>query len=205
MSGECANIMQCLGRALQNYHAAYGRFPPAVTNGPDGTPWHSWRVQILPFLEEDSLFRAYDFGEPWDGPSNSTLCPEAPIFFRCVARSGPASDTSYVAVTGPGTMWPDGRGTSLSEIEDEPADTIMIVEVANSGIHWMEPRDLRIDEMDWLVNGERGNSISSEHAVGAFVVFADGHFERLTRESTAAKLKEWLIISDKHGSAKGSK
>ena len=193
---DCANNLHQLARALQNYHDIHGTFPPASIAGPDGKPWHSWRTLIMPIMDPGGPYDGYRFDEPWNGPTNSKLGQEAPWIFRCPADQWPASDTNYLAVTGPGTMWPDGRGLSTSEIQDGPQDTIMLVEVAKSRVHWMEPRDLRINEMDFRVNGKSGNSISSKHGNYAWVVFADGHVRALDRETRTARLKSWLLISD---------
>jgi hypothetical protein len=38
--------------ALENYESVHGRLPPAVVYGKDGQPLCSWRVLILPYIEE---------------------------------------------------------------------------------------------------------------------------------------------------------
>jgi hypothetical protein len=196
----CHGRLCGLALALHNYHDVYGTFPPATVAGPDGKPWHSWRTLLLPFIEQRSLYEEYRFDEPWNGPTNRTLLSTAPAAFRCSVDRGPVTNTSYVAVTGPGTMWPDGRGMSLTEIGDGSENTIMIVEMAVSGIPWMEPRDLRIDDMAFQVNGELGKSISSRHFTGAVVAFADGHRELLGPETTEAAIRRMLLIEDEHTS-----
>ena len=50
--------------------------------------------------------------------------------------------------------------------------------MANSDIHWMEPKDLSFADMDFHINGKPGNSISSGHVSGAAVVFANDHEAR---------------------------
>jgi prepilin-type processing-associated H-X9-DG protein len=102
--------------------------------------------------------------------------------------------TSYVLVTGPGTAFPDGQTTKLADFRDGSADTILIVEVANSGIHWMEPRDLNIQQMATTINAKPGQGISSCHPSGAVVVFADGHVESLDTVTSAEQLRAMLTI-----------
>ena len=63
--------------ALQAYHQANGCFPPAYIADKNGKPMHSWRVLILPYLDYDDLYKAYDFSEPWDGPKNKTAAGHA--------------------------------------------------------------------------------------------------------------------------------
>src|SRR5579872_1042254 len=62
---QCANNLKMIGLALAQYESQYGRFPPAYIADADGKPMHSWRVLILPYLDEESLYSEYDFSEPW--------------------------------------------------------------------------------------------------------------------------------------------
>ena len=43
--------MRQIGLALANFDDTFNTLPPAIIYGPDGTPWHSWRVLLLPWLE----------------------------------------------------------------------------------------------------------------------------------------------------------
>ena len=60
----CQGTMSQLQGALINYEWTHGHFPPAFISGPDGTPWHSWRVLLLPFLGEEVVYVQYRFDEP---------------------------------------------------------------------------------------------------------------------------------------------
>ena len=61
---QCTNNLKQIGLAMQNYHSAYGTFSPAFIADEQGNPMHSWRFVILPFLEEQGLYEAYDFSQP---------------------------------------------------------------------------------------------------------------------------------------------
>jgi hypothetical protein len=52
-----------LALAMHNYHDTHGRLPPAVVYGEDGKALLSWRVLLLPFIEEDNLFRQFRAGD----------------------------------------------------------------------------------------------------------------------------------------------
>ena len=67
---SCASNMKQIVLALLAYEADHGQFPPAYIADENGKPMHSWRVLILPYLAEKSIYDAYDFTEPWDGPNN---------------------------------------------------------------------------------------------------------------------------------------
>lgn len=69
----CLNNIKCITMALHEYAEDHGHFPPTFITDDTGKPMHSWRVLILPYLEESTLFAQYNFDEPWDGPNNSKL------------------------------------------------------------------------------------------------------------------------------------
>jgi len=67
---QCSNNLKQIALAFHNYHDTYRTFPPAYIPDEDGNPKHSWRVLILPFLEQRALYEQYNFDEPWDSPNN---------------------------------------------------------------------------------------------------------------------------------------
>lgn len=137
-----------IGFALHEYYDTYQSFPPAYVEGPDGKPWHSWRVLILPFLGEKELYAQYRFDEPWDGPHNKALIAERPKVF---ASPRQVSDDPNVAVSlavvSPQTMWPGTNSVSLNQVFDGTSNTIQLVEYQKSDVIWSEPRDLKLKEV----------------------------------------------------------
>ena len=147
-----------------------------MTRGPDGKPWHSWRVLLLPYLEERRLYDRYRFSEPWDGPHNRRLAAEFPTLriYRCPSESPDGTSCSYFAIVGDRTMWPpDGATWNPEDAPDGLSKTLQLVEVSDSGVHWMEPRDLRFDAMTFRVNAGQGVGIRSRHGDLANAAFAD--------------------------------
>ena len=141
--GSCRNHLKQIALALHNYHDVYGCFPPAYVADAEGKPMHSWRVLLLPYLYKADLYERYKFDEPWDGPNNRKLHSEAIVDYACPSESDASEGfTSYLAVTGEHTMWHANQGVPISAVTDAHDSTIILVEVANSGIHWMEPTDL---------------------------------------------------------------
>lgn len=110
---------------------------------------HSWRLHLLPSLEQRSLYDAYRQDEPWDGPNNSTAVATPLEIFAC-PRDPPVTlgtpRTNYFAIVGPETAWPEDRGIILSEISDGPEQTIVVIEAAGLNVNWAEPRDLTFDD-----------------------------------------------------------
>ena len=178
--------------ALLHYESRHGRFPPAYVADEHGKPKHSWRVLILPYLDRQDLYDAYDFTEPWDGPGNLRLAEILPFVFRCPSDPSREKTTSYVVVVGAETAWPAPASSSITELSDAQSNTILLVEAARSGIGWTEPRDLTLDEALRGINISQQEGIRSGHGDGVVVAFADGRvrFVRngLKREALRAML-----------------
>lgn len=160
---ECRNHLKQIGLAMHNYRDAHGTFPPTYIPDENGQPMHSWRVLILPFLDESALYSQYDFDEPWDGPNNSRLLSQMPVFYRCPSSPDTATMTAYVAVVGENS--PLGSGEPVASL------TIIVAEATKANIPWMAPDDLSFEDFS-DINSPGG--FSSEHAGGANVLFADG-------------------------------
>jgi hypothetical protein len=178
--------------AVANYQDAQGHFPPAYQLGPDGRPWHSWRVLILPHIEEEPLFKEYRFDEPWDGPNNRTLAARMPKLYAFSGTQFPTVTTNYLAVVGPETMWPGPEGRKRDEIKDGASSTILLVENNGLGVHWMEPRDLVFAEIPMRIDDPNG--VSSWYEQPA-VVTADGTVRRLSKEMSAEALRAGLTVA----------
>jgi hypothetical protein len=87
---------------------------------------HSWRVLILPYMEELVLFQKYNLNEPWDGPNNRKLSARIPELYRCPNQhdgsNANALETNYFVVVGPETMYPGGgSGRSIRNVKDGTA------------------------------------------------------------------------------------
>ncbi len=189
---QCTSNLHQIGLGLQNYAVVYGCFPPASVTDDNGKPMHSWRVLLLPFIEEKALYDKYDFNEPWDGPNNSLLAKQMPATYRCpsdAANSGNLTD--YVAIAGPETLWQPNHGTTFKEIKDGTSNTIAVIEAANAGIHWMEPRDLSFAEVSKGINAKQDPGISSMHPGCAIALFADGHTQTI-QENISQQLLQAL-------------
>lgn len=174
--------------AVANYHDTYGRYPPAVTYDAVGQPAHSWRILVLPFLEQRELYEAYSFAEPWNGPNNSKLTTRMPSLFTFAGtfESGKSTSTNFVAITGPATVWPPGTGMIQSDIGDGSSNTIQFAEYNGPAIHWMSPEDLEFATMSFVLGDPAGiDSQYLEPAVG----MADGAVQRLSAEISPEELR----------------
>lgn len=183
-TAQCGTNLQRIGMAMQTYYNTYNSFPPAYVADAKGRPMHSWRALLLPFLDK-TLAAQYRLDEPWDGPNNRALHARMPAVFRCAADPSPATSgiTDYVVISGPGAVFDGTQCTTLDEISDGADQTLLVVEVVESEIIWLEPRDLRLQQITGSINGPKGEEVSSNHPAGANVLTADGkvHFLRESR------------------------
>jgi hypothetical protein len=190
------NVKQIL-QALHQYHTTWGSYPPASVAGPDGRPWHSWRVLILPHLDKKSLYERYNFQQPWNGPDNLDLVRERVPAFSCPNHPEAAAKgyTCYAVVTGTGTLFPAPSVPARpSSIRDDPARTLLLAETANAAIPWTEPRDLEIDRMDFDLRKPTRPTISTHDQGGPHVAMVDGWVLQISPDVTAANLRALLTV-----------
>ncbi len=193
----CMNNLRQVGVAMLEYQEAYGSYPPDYLPDADGRPMHSWRVLLLPHLQDpeaDEIYRQYRFDEPWDGPSNRRLAHWMPQIYACPSNDAPPGETNYVAVVGEETVWPPGRAINVTDIKDGMSNTIAVVEAAGQGINWLEPRDLTLDEAAQGVDQGETN-FSSRHVGGANALFCDGHVDFLESSTPPAEVRAMLTRS----------
>lgn len=162
---DCNEQLFGLGLYLREYCQEHGHLPPAFVRGPDGKPWHSWRVLLLPYIGKDDLHKEYRFDEPWDGPNNRKLAARMPKIYGCPGdkEAREQGRTNYFAVVGPGTAFPGVTPRKLSEITRPHRETILLIESTGRDINWMEPRDIALSELSLELNDPQFPSISSKH------------------------------------------
>jgi uncharacterized protein DUF1559 len=133
-----------IGVALHDYHESVGHLPPAVIRDKDGRPLYSWRVQLLPYLEYDSLYKKLKLDEPWDSPHNKPLVAETPQCYEpYLGGNDKPGLTRYLAFVGQGTAFERG-GLTWDDFPDDLGETILVVE-AGEAVPWAKPVDLKYD------------------------------------------------------------
>lgn len=177
---QCSNNLKQIALAFHNYHDIYGSFPPAYTVDADGRRLHSWRTLILPFLDQEALYRQIDLNEPWDSPKNQAFNLTVVPTYRC-ATDPDARDCSYMAIVGPNTAFPGPTGSKMMTFTDGTANTLLIVEVQGNTRSWMEPVDLDATTMRYQINAGPTEPGSS-HPGGMNASFADGSVRFLSQK-----------------------
>lgn len=141
-----SNNLKQIMLAFHNYHDTYQGFPDPAIRDDEGKPLLSWRVAILPFIEQAELYEEFHLDEPWDSEHNAKLIPRMPAIFKHPGEATPPGETIYQAIVGENlALKPEGK-TSLREITDGTSNTIAVVEVdAAHAVPWTKPTDIEID------------------------------------------------------------
>jgi len=200
---ECASNLKKIALGLRNYHQEFGCLPPSYTPDKNGRPMHSWRVLLLPYIGQAKLYRAYRLDEPWNGPNNSKLAGARPSTYACPADhvtfvTG-ATGTNYFAVVGLDTAWDSERPPWIGK-PDEDDRRILLVEAENTGINWMEPKDLTLDQAIAGLTSESGTRISSGHGdrMVANAALANGVVYMMPTDVPSEVLREMVTEDFNH-------
>lgn len=150
------NNLKMIGVAMHNYHDANQRLPPqnGVMNpvgGKPPAPLLSWRVHLLPYLEQDALYRQFKLDQPWDSPHNLALVSLMPKVYESPnADAGPGM-THYKVFVGGGAMFDPRFHRRIADVQDGTSNTIMTIE-GGEPVTWTKPDDIRYDPKGPLPN-----------------------------------------------------
>jgi type II secretory pathway pseudopilin PulG len=194
---QCSNNLKQISLALMNYESTRNHLPPACTTDDNGRPLMSWRVEILPFLEEQSLYNRIDQHEPWDSPKNKAAAAVMPMQFRCPSTGQPGdTETHYMMVVGSNTVGgkPGDPGVRPSDITDGMAYTILVVEVPGPGVNWMEPKDITLPELQARVKA--ASQVGAPHVRGFNITTCDGALRFMPVTIDQEMLRRLALIND---------
>ncbi|SFH54505.1 DUF1559 family PulG-like putative transporter [Planctomicrobium piriforme] len=185
---QCLNNLRYISLAVLNYSEQYGSLPPAYTVDALGKPLHSWRTLILPFLDQEKLYKTIDLSKPWDDPANEVAFKTVVRAFQCPETELPAGQTTFVAMASDDLCFHPTRGRALSEFKDGTNQTVMVLETDREhAVHWMSPNDC---DPKWFLNFDAKSPLA--HPGGINVAHVDGS-ARFFRASTPAKTRAALM------------
>jgi prepilin-type processing-associated H-X9-DG protein len=182
---QCVNNLRLIGLGMHNYESVMGKLPAAAIVDKQGKPLLSWRVAILPYIEQQALYNKFKLDEPWDSPHNRDLIKYMPSTYGCPSRNLTAEPgmTTYRVFSGKGALLDPTRPTGFAEVTDGLASTLMVVESAEP-VTWTKPEDLPFNNEPARPPGLLG--ARSNHPGGFNALFGDGsvRFIKLTINPT---------------------
>ncbi len=174
------NNMRQISLAMLIYEEAQGSFLPAVIKK-DGKPLLSWRVAILPNIEENALYQRFHLDEPWDSPHNLEVAKKMPSVFQS-PDSPKDGKTRVMLFTGKGAAFNGGKKVSKDDIRDGLSDTILCVEAGpDKPVPWTKPEDLPFDPENPLA------ALGKVSPKGFIAAFFDGSVHQLKVDNKTLK------------------
>ncbi|MDR2706612.1 MAG: DUF1559 domain-containing protein [Planctomycetaceae bacterium] len=191
---RCLNNLRMIILAFHNYHDARNTFPPLYTVDKDGKPLHSWRVLILPYLEQAVLYQKIRLDEPWDSEHNKQFHNAVIDVYRCPNNplANKPGSCCYSAIAGevllPAKKAGMQTGETFARIADGTSNTLAVVEVKQP-FCWMDPNaDITLDELVKGINNKEGR-VGSFHPNGVNAAFFDGSGRFISDSCTKETLK----------------
>ena len=174
------NQFKQLALGMLNYESAKRSFPTAASYDAEGRPLLSWRVLILPFMEQNSLYDQFKLDEPWDSEHNRKLIEQMPEIYAdpdpAVRKVVGPGKTTYVVPTSEGLIFGSKEAKTFRYVNDGTSNTILAVEVVpEQAVVWTKPDDWKVDMKDPLAGVKRSDR------EWFTTVWCDGHVSILTK------------------------
>ncbi len=197
---QCENNIEQIILALHNYHDVNKCLPPVMIADEDGKPLHSWRVLLLPYIEEMSLYEQIRLDEPWDSEHNKQFHDRVPRVYQCPSSEGDMTGmTSYSVVVGKECLFdqPNAKKT-FADVSDGLWDTYAVVE-RKTPVYWMDPtQEIPFEKACEGINVSE-DGMGSEHAKGMSVGNFGGLAYSVSEMVDPAYLRARLTCADKDG------
>jgi Protein of unknown function (DUF1559) len=179
-----SNNLKQIALAMHNFESTHQTFPPAAVVDKKGKKLLSWRVQILPYIEQDQLYKQFKLDEPWDSEHNAKLIDKMPKLYADPRFEAPkAGQTYYKVFVGKeaGFDWVEGR--SIVNFTDGTSNTLLVA-AGGKPVVWTQPDDFEFDPE---------KKLTAEDVAGPFeellVAFCDGSVRVLKKTIAEATLK----------------
>jgi hypothetical protein len=148
-----------------------GKYPPPYTKSAQGSPLLSWRVLILPYIEQQNLFNKFNQNEPWDGPTNKPLLSFMPKMYLSSGNYdvNTAFKTTFLAPVAKETIFSPAGGVTKNSVSDGLSNTILIADVDDDfATEWTRPIDLNVNAQNPALG------LTNSNPAGFMALFGDG-------------------------------
>jgi hypothetical protein len=167
------NSLRQLSLGALNNEAAMRELPSDIYSE-DGKPLLSWRVRILPFIEQQALYQRFNLDEPWDSDNNLPLMEFMPDVYRSPSSEYLGNRTRFLALKSPDSLFPGQQAMQLKNVTDGTSNTILFVQASpEAAVEWTRPADIEFDSD----NPFAGLAAPSGQFLAAF---CDGHVRSLS-------------------------
>jgi len=164
---QCRNNIKQIAHALVNYYSTNDCLPPAYTVDENGKPLHSWRVLLLPYMDEARLYKKIRLNEPWDSEYNKQFHSQMPLTFSCPTvpqKKRKFTMTSYMRIVGPNTTTTGPDSVAFDDIGHPLEEIVALVEVYPT-INWMEPIDISPEQFAAGIDPKKKQDVGSYHRI----------------------------------------
>ncbi|MBO0697227.1 MAG: DUF1559 domain-containing protein [Zavarzinella sp.] len=141
---QSTNNLKQIGLAMHNFHDTVGVFPAAAIVDKKGKPLLSWRVAILPYVEQENLYKQFHLDEPWDSEHNKKLIAQMPKIYALPYGGTKPGETHYRVFVSNGAIFDMVQGIKIAQITDGTSNTLLAFEAAE-GVPWTKPEDIEFD------------------------------------------------------------
>ncbi len=141
---QASNNLKQIGISMHAYHDTNNGFPPAAIVNKKGTKLLSWRIEVLPYLEQDNLYKQFKRDEPWDSDHNKKLIPLMPRVYADPRLAAEQGKTYYKVFVGHDAGFDWVKTRKITEITDGTSNTLMVV-AAGEPVIWTKPEDIEFD------------------------------------------------------------
>ncbi|QDU03591.1 hypothetical protein V6x_33130 [Gimesia chilikensis] len=198
------NQLKQIGLALHNLHDQTQYFLPTQEKHPEfydenGRLKVSWRVHLLPYMDQKPLYDQFKLDEAWDSPNNAPLAKNMPEVFKSPDTPADSNKSRFRVFEGKRekddegeekmtTLFPLGQPARMRDTKDGLSYTIMVVEAGpDKAVEWTKPGGL---------NPAQPKAELGETASQVAILKGDGSISLVKKDLEDAQWKEMIGPQD---------
>ncbi len=188
--------LQMIAKGCHQFAEANKKLPATANYDKDGKPLLSWRVHILPYMNQNNLYKLFRLDEPWDSEHNIKLLKMLPVCYFDTA-SNPNQDniesgkTVYLRPTGKGTLFDGSTAPTFGMMHDGSVSTMLAVVISDEhAVEWTRP-------VDWSFDSKRPRKgLGIKDGTKLKIVTADGAVHLIRSDIAEEQLRNLVNPQD---------